>query len=568
MAIFPDETRLRLQNEETMRDLPSRLVSIPLALLLSLHFLSPAVVLGLLVAILLIEWLGVIAARRVRRELTQRNALFLLFLTVCGSIAFSVMPVLLWRTGEITAQIIGFAVLVTGLLHSIMNRTTCLVIGVATAIPLVVALVLSVVGFLFLQEDPVNAAIGGAMMLTMIVYIAMSFRTSHRSRSGLIELTAKAEAASRAKSRFLAVMSHEIRTPLNGILGMAQVLEEEAEDPLARERISLLSKCSFSLKAIVDDVLDNAKIEAGRFDLHAQPVHLANEVRSVVELHRLAAEGKGLTLELSVASELPPNVEVDPLRMRQVLGNLLSNAIKFTGEGSIRIAVAGTRSGPASWTIRIAVTDTGPGLSPAAQTELFEDFAQIPLADDLAPGTGLGLSIARGLARLMGGDVRVTSSPGKGATFTFSFTAVASHEAAMPPLPTAEQRIAGRVLLVDDVASNRYVVRSLLRKQAIEVVEARDGVEAMELLEDSGFDAVLLDMHMPRMNGAATIAAMRKAGGRIGATPVIVMTADAMDENRERAMSLNVAGYIPKPVDRFVLTDALQRAMKPGTRAA
>ena len=552
-----------------MRDLPSRLVSIPFGMLLSIYYLDAWVIAVLLVLILVIEALGVVMIRRMRRTITLLNTVAVASLAFLGASVFAMLPVLLWRVDAVTPQIMGLTMLMTGLLHTIMIRTTFLAFAVITAIPLVVALLVSVVGFLLRQEDPMDAIIGATMITTMVAYVGMGMRTTNTTRTGLLDLTRRAQAASDAKSRFLAVMSHEIRTPLNGILGMVQVLEEDARDEATVARVAVLGRCARSLKKIVDDILDHSKIEAGRVKLNVETVRILDEVRSVVELYRPLAELKGLALDVNAVGTLPERLDFDALRMRQVLGNLVANAVKFTQTGGVRVDLHAKESGRLGWTVRIDVVDSGPGLTDEQQIELFEDFSQVGAsAGEGAEGTGLGLSIARELAQLMGGGLQVASSRGAGSTFTFTFSAASAAPAPAPQPVEAEALLSGRALVVDDVASNRFVVRSLLRNHPIEVIEARDGIEALEQLGARAFDVVLLDMHMPRLDGAGTIGAMREAGGAVAATPVIMMTADAMDDARERARRLGVVDYIPKPVDRRALVSALSGVLARVSRAA
>ena len=566
--------RIRLQNRQTMRDLPSRFVSISLTSALATCYLPVSLMLVFFVTYLANEGVGLLAIRRLGRRVDLAGVIGLLAVALVGSGALAALLAYLWGQDGVAPKVVSFAGLSTALLHCTMVRSTWMPFGIATALPLAVGMLTSVLVYLFATATTLDAMTGSALLLVMVGYVTRSMLDMHGTRRELLEASARANDASRAKSRFLAAMSHEIRTPLNAIHGMSQLLRDDFEPALLEERTTLLLKASASLRAIVDDVLDHAKIEAGRFQLRPVPANPAEEIRGAVELFRGSAAAKGLGLGIVLDGPLPERASFDALRVRQVVGNLVSNAVKYSDAGRIEVTLRSEPAG-AGWDLAVAVADQGPGLTEAEMGALFQDFARIERDDrPTTAGTGLGLAIARGFAQLMGGDVTVASAPGAGATFTFCFRAepVALRDDALPAPDRgagAEARLAGAgpILLVDDTASNRYVVRALLRRTGVEIVEATNGVEALHELARRSFALVLLDMHMPVLDGMSTFAEMHKAGGRTATTPVIALTADAAPDDRDRYLERGLAGYVCKPVQRAELVAEIAR-MLPEPKAA
>jgi signal transduction histidine kinase/ActR/RegA family two-component response regulator len=384
--------------------------------------------------------------------------------------------------------------------------------------------------------------------------------TELRKRERELDKARKAaEAASVSKSAFLANMSHEIRTPLNGVLGMAQVMESTKLNQQQREYVSTIIESGKTLMSLLNDVLDLSKIEAGKFDIVPADTDLGHMLRRCCRLWRPKADEKGLEFTLSLDSDLPACLSFDATRVQQCVSNLISNAIKFTAEGRVEVAVRSKPQDDGGHLVEIRVTDTGPGMDAEAQARLFQAFAQ---ADETISrkhgGTGLGLSITRRLAELMGGAASVTSELGRGSTFRVSFRAT---PAKASPTDQSSARVAApgdireqlkqsnlRVLLVDDHPINRQVVSLFLRPFNMRIVEAVNGVEALAELKREEFDIVLLDMHMPVMDGPTTIGRIRNSEKLWASVPVIALTADAMSGDRERYMGLGMDGYLSKPI--------------------
>jgi signal transduction histidine kinase/ActR/RegA family two-component response regulator len=378
-----------------------------------------------------------------------------------------------------------------------------------------------------------------------------------------------AEAATRAKSEFLANMSHEIRTPLNGVIGMTQVLESRELDVGTRDMVATIRDSGATLMAILNDVLDLSKIEAGKMDISPIDGRVMHTLKQVHKLFAPKAEEKSLALTLSGDMSSADRLRYDSLRVRQCVSNLVSNAVKFTRAGRVDIAVSAAPDQNGRTRVSICVSDTGVGMDTETLSRLFEAFTQ---ADGSTTrqfgGTGLGLAISRRLARLMGGDIVAESAPGKGSCFTLTFMAdVASPEAANPAVQntTVAGRVVrlrgARVLLTDDNAINRQIVRLFLQPQGAVLTEAANGQEALDLLAAQPFDLVLLDVHMPVMDGTKAIAHIRASSETWNDVPVIALTADAMSGDRERLMALGMSGYVSKPIEQGELLTEIGRVL-------
>jgi len=367
-----------------------------------------------------------------------------------------------------------------------------------------------------------------------------------------------AEAHSTAKSQFLANMSHEIRTPLNGVLGMAQALDAGELSPPQKEKVGVILDSGKSLMALLNDVLDLTKIEAGKMQISAVPGDFLHTMKRTRQLFQSTAEEKGLDLLVRYDSNFPQRLSYDPTRVRQCVSNLVSNAIKFTAKGRVEISLSSRRGDKGDHMVIVEISDTGIGMSEQTVGKLFSVFTQADGATTRKfGGSGLGLAISRQLARMMGGDITVTSEPGKGSTFSFTFRAQEAAAALQSPGPSlsqasepARKSLRGmRVLLTDDNAINRQVIRLFLAPQGCDIVEATNGKEALDLLVQHTFDIVLLDVHMPVMDGKEAIQRMR-AEPRWRNLPVIALTADAMSGDREKYIALGMTDYVSKPVDQ------------------
>lgn len=372
----------------------------------------------------------------------------------------------------------------------------------------------------------------------------------------------RAEEAGAAKSRFLAMMSHELRTPMTGLLGMIELMSRSALDGEQRGFIGTMRDSAETLLALLNDILDFSKLEAGKVQLEEIVFAPVRIVKDVIGLFQAQASAKGLVVQSEIQPSVPSWVRGDPLRVKQILSNLISNAIKFTSEGQVTVRI-GSAEGPAG-AIRLwgEVEDTGPGIAPAVQHQLFRAFEQGDTSTTRRfGGTGLGLAISRRLAQGMGGDITVESEPGVGSTFRFSVVVRIAPvpeqvdaeivEGAVPPM---------RILLAEDNDVNRMLVAKVLTQAGHAVDEASDGREALRAAVRDDYDVILMDMQMPVMDGMEATKAIRTLPGKAGEVPVIALTADALPEHRQVYLDAGVDDLLTKPVDWRLLNQALARA--------
>jgi len=359
---------------------------------------------------------------------------------------------------------------------------------------------------------------------------------------------ARAQAASQAKSEFLATMSHEIRTPLNSILGFADLLgATEPLSPEGRRKIDLIAGAGDNLITLVDDILDFSRLEAGRLQLNPTPVSPAALLRQAAEIVAPEAAAKGLSLTVEIETDEAAVHALDESRLRQVLLNLLNNAVKFTPAGEIVARLSAD-----SQTLRFEIADTGIGVSPEHLPRLFQRFYQ---ADGsirrIFGGAGLGLAICKALVDLMDGRIGVDSVVSRGSTF---WVALPAAPATLPAGDDADAPIAvARILLVDDHPMNRELGSAMLVLAGCDVEVAEDGDEAVRIAAERDFDVILMDIHMPRMDGVAATEAIRALAGSRGAAPIIAVTADVQPQQLERYRRAGMVDHIAKPIDRDTL---------------
>jgi signal transduction histidine kinase/ActR/RegA family two-component response regulator len=374
----------------------------------------------------------------------------------------------------------------------------------------------------------------------------------------LREAVERAEAASAAKSLFLANMSHEIRTPLTGLLGMASLLMREDLGAQQRQYVETLDQSGQALLAILNDILDLSKVEAGMMTISIAPCDVRGVLNDVADVLRARVAEKGLAFTLDVDEDVPPFVATDPLRLRQVVMNLAGNAVKFTDEGAI--AVRATWSAPG--TLAVEVEDSGIGIAQADIGQLFDVFTQADTSDSRRHrGTGLGLSIARRLVELMGGRIDARSAIGEGSTFWFTVPAEPVEGEAPPPAraKAAPRRFDARILLVEDDKIARFVVEKLLAECGCRIDAVPNGEEAVAAVAAGRYDLVLMDCQMPVMDGYEATRRIREmeAGGR--RTPIIAMTASVMRSDSQHCLAAGMDDYLGKPLDPERMQEVLAR---------
>ena len=371
------------------------------------------------------------------------------------------------------------------------------------------------------------------------------------SLADLVVARDEAQAASLAKSQFVANISHEIRTPLNGVLGMAQVLERDAQSEAQRERARTIVRSGNALLSVLNDVLDMAKVEAGKLEITAAAFDLAELVGGACESFRDTAAAKGVALDWRVEAAAAGAWMGDAARIRQILLNLVSNAVKFTPAGAVQVV-----ADLAGRAVRIAVTDQAGGIAADKLPHLFEKFSQLDgSATRRFGGTGLGLAISRELAGLMGGDILVDSEEGRGSTFTLflpleATTAPCDAPTHAAPAARGPDHRTMRVLAAEDNQTNQMVLRAMLEPLEVELVLANNGVEALRAVTDTPFDLILMDIQMPVMDGLEAAREIRalEARQQRPQTPIVALTANAMRHQVESYHAAGMTGSIAKPI--------------------
>lgn len=390
------------------------------------------------------------------------------------------------------------------------------------------------------------------------------------------ETQLKAESASRGKSRFLANMSHELRTPFNGIFGMLSLLGTTPLNAMQADYLKTANASANHLLNVLNDILDLSALEEGKISLQLEPVDVRQVLRDIRDVMRPQAEQKKLDFEVQVQADVPQWLLIDVKRLKQILFNLANNAVKFTSRGGIQIQV---KLGAAPSTedkeyvlLHIAVEDSGIGISSDALENLFQRFNQVHngISNDYG-GTGLGLEISQSLAQLMGGQIEVTSAKGVGSCFTLGLRA----QLAQAPVPVSPRKVFQldpptkperlyRILVVEDNEVNRKFVDILLKRMGYLTYFAENGRVAINRLQKQSFDLVLMDLHMPVMNGIEATRAIRALAHPTAKIPIIALTADVMTDAHEEALAAGVNDFVTKPVHMGRLQDMIRHHLEPG----
>ncbi|MCF8504201.1 MAG: response regulator [Caulobacter sp.] len=438
----------------------------------------------------------------------------------------------------------------------------------ASAAPIVAYLVL-IPPFAF-GEARLGEGLAVSVCAVMLVgYMAVVWFGQQRAidairaaRARALLLQREAEAASQAKTDFLASMSHELRTPMNAVLGAADLLGRTSLTDEQREHVDMLSDGGSVLMQVLNDVLDLAKIEAGKLDIDPANADIHDFVRRCAALWAPRAHDKGLAFRKTIVPGTPQFLIADTTRTGQIVFNLISNALKFTEHGEVALTLAAEETGPGRCDLVLTVGDTGIGMPPDVLGRLFTAFEQ---ADGSTSrrfgGTGLGLSISQKLAGMMGGSITATSEEGRGSTFTLRLPcvvgeALAVAEAAADADPDAPSGSA-RILVAEDNLSNQRVIELFLRPIGADVTIVADGLQALEALSVEPFDLVLMDMQMPVMDGLEATRRLRAGGGPNAGVPVLALTANVMASHRQACADAGMNGHIAKPIDARLLLSAV-----------
>jgi signal transduction histidine kinase/ActR/RegA family two-component response regulator len=393
------------------------------------------------------------------------------------------------------------------------------------------------------------------------------------------ETQLKAETASRGKSRFLANMSHELRTPFNGIFGMLSLLGTTPLDAMQADYLKTANASANHLLNVLNDILDLSALEEGKISLQFAPLDVRQVVRDISDVMRPQAEQKKLDFDTEIHPDVPQWLTMDAKRLKQILFNLSNNAVKFTSRGGVQIKVK--LGAPASSDnkdyvlLDFSVEDSGIGISSDALENLFQRFNQVHngISNDYG-GTGLGLEISQSLAQLMGGQIEVTSAKGVGSCFTLRLRA----QLAQAPLPTSQRKVFQldaptkperlyRILVVEDNEVNRKFVDILLKRMGYLTYFAENGRVAINRIQKQSFDLVLMDLHMPVMNGIEATRAIRALAHPAAKIPIIALTADVMNDAHEEALAAGVNDFVTKPVHMGRLQDMIRQHLEPGSEA-
>jgi PAS domain S-box-containing protein len=401
-----------------------------------------------------------------------------------------------------------------------------------------------------------------------------AFILNLRNHEAVLSKAPRLDLAAQARGTFLAQMSHEIRTPLNAILGMAQLLELESPTPKQLDRLHRIEEASDHLLGIVNDILDLSKMEAGTVVLHPEPFSIGAVVERSMAMVADRARVKHLELQARLAPDLPAQVLGDARRIEQILVNFLTNAIKFTPEGHVTVVASGMPASEGRLVLRVEVVDTGIGIAPEHQNDLFTPFRQVDQGSARRfGGTGLGLAISRQLARAMHGDCGVRSSPGRGSAFWFTVQLELADRMVAPAAPAragvddADQVLrlcrGKRVLLVEDDPVNRIVAQELIQSIAgLETVTADDGLAAIERAAGQDFDLILMDVQLPGIDGLETTRRLR-ATARHRFTPIVALTANVLPEDVNRCIEAGMNGHVGKPLVALELRRVLKDLFEP-----
>ncbi len=515
-----------------------------------------------------LQVLAALAPRRGRGRWAGVAAYVLVLFAI--SIAWSAIPVAFAMTRRLALQMAGTAI-VTAQLVDVLSYAVRLYVSpwILGAAPLFL--------FVFIPLDA-NLDHAGVMDLSIlafcvvctVAYFMAALRQNRITAQALEASNTAAQAASRAKSAFVSTISHELRTPMNAVIGLAHALKTTRSAAERDERLDLIIRSGEGLMVILNDLLDLSKVEAGKLSVELLPVDLQAFSREIPHLWSPLAGAKGLFLNIAYDPDTPQWVLADGGRLRQVTGNLVSNAIKFTSDGGVTVRIRHEASPQGRVALAIEVTDTGIGISAEEGRLLFQPFSQTDVSTSRRyGGTGLGLSLSRALLDLMGGALILKPGHGKGATFLVTL----SLDPASPPLqaPGTTEEVSVltglRVLVVDDNEINLKVASLMLTHFGAHVVTASGGAKAVDMLKSSGFDLVLLDIHMPGMTGQEVLNKIR--GGEAGACGVTVVacTADAMREHVTDLLTLGFDGVQSKPMVPGALAATLGAALQARPRA-
>lgn len=496
-------------------------------------------------------------------EMTPPQRVAYVVLMCAASLTWCALAVRCWTTGAEPLRLASMVILMALLVHahafSARAPAALLALGGPPALLSLVA------PFAFRDYAGPDLAIVSFGCITLLAYLIVAGRTHAGIAKALEAAERRATEANAAKTTFLNMVTHELRTPMNGVIGMARALQRTPLDVRQRDYVETIVRSGDGLITILNDVLDHAKIEAGRMDLEVAAFDLTALGRQAVKLWSETAKAKGVALACEAAADLPPGLMGDETRVRQIVLNLLSNALKFTERGAVTLALTTVAGADGEAGVEIRVTDTGPGMTPEQLSRLFRPFAQAEVSTARRyGGTGLGLFICRNLAEMMGGEITAESTPGAGSTFRVRLPLPAAYGAAETSEDAAEavELPPLRLLVADDNPVNLAVARALLEAAGLAIETAADGCAALERLRQETFDLVLMDVQMPVMSGIEAVGRIRAGEAGPPDLPVIALTADADAAADARLQSAGFDALQTKPIRPAELLGAISAVLR------
>jgi len=535
---------------------------------------------------------------------------------------FSSLSIPLWLMGGLPGGVCALILLMGTCTYAMINSTGSTTVMALSNGP----------HFLYLLATPVYLVLNGVspapviaasvtvsifliFMLAVWTRMSTAYDSEKNARREADKKQSEMERIMEGRSAFLAAIGHDLRTPISAIMAGSAELERAAIDNSARSQARLISDAGQMMKAMLDDLLDHAKLDAGHMTVDAIDFNLRDQLSQTVRLWNGSARAKGLKLRVEGAASIPVFVRGDPMRLRQILNNVLSNAMKFTETGSITLRLNAWAEEPSGHALLIDIIDTGPGMTPGQLSRLFTPFDQT--TDGISAihgGTGLGLAISQQLAQLMGGRLTARSQPGAGAAFTLALTLDSAHApvvvnraiepssravsaqvlgpdvavaapvaqaAPTPPPPTPEpvppqddgvegEERAMRVLVVDDHEINRRAIQLILQPLGCDIATAADGLAALAICDKSAFDLIFMDVRMPELDGRETTRRIRAGDGPNARTPIIAVTADTDAKDIQACTDAGMTYFVPKPLTPASLLGAVSHvmAMEPSAREA
>ncbi len=564
MSSAPDPLYLELDRQKDVlrREMPERVVLTALAFDLCLPFAPPSVLAAIWLVHLLAEGIGLVVLRPAFILRSRLHYAVSLAQSIVVEASYMMAPGLVWQSQGEMAKAFAVGMAAMTLMHLATVRAIHLPCGIAGLAGVAISAIIFNTFYWVQQGNYVGLAISAATIFGGLGYTLTAMLSINRLHRSMAAEETSAWRAHEVKSLFLAQISHELRTPLNAVIGMGQAELGEAtqSDPEGQtaRRLGVLVDNARMLSVILDDVTDLNASDQGRLRLRDRNILLRDEIRAAFAGFTDRASRLGVAISLEETGPDPGEVRMDLVRLRQCITNLLNNALRHAPGGPIRAVCRfePDQDQSGGGRVHLTISDSGPGVPLAKREAIFEAFHQGRTG---APGTGLGLAIVRTLARQMGGDLVLLPSR-SGATFGLGLAFDAALAPGQPHRALPDLRSC-RVLVVDDIATNRLVAATYLRSGGAQVVEAPSGSAALALLSSDEIDLVLLDMNMPGMDGFEVIRRLRGMGGRLAGIPVIAMTADVMPEHLVAFRQAGIDGHVGKPLLPEALTAEIQRLL-------